>query len=108
MWERLERLVYVTEEQFGLKDYRKPILWFDKMLVVCGILAGIAGRILAGLWVLQVSLRPDGGWNWPLLGAAALFWAPGDYFCRTGNRGLIYHHMDLLARYLDGRLGHGR
>jgi len=96
---------YLTEEKFGFTDYRKPIVWFDKMLVVLGILAGIAGRVMAAVWVLLFVLRPDGsGPGLWLLAAAVLIWAPGEYFCRTGHRGLIYHHMDLLADYVDRRL----
>ena len=96
---------YITEPKYGFAHYRKPIVWFDKLLVVCGILAGIAGRVMAGMWVLQFVLRPDGLQPGPgLFVLAVLLWLPGEYFCRTGHRGLIYYHVDLLADYLDRRL----
>ena len=104
MSKRLQDLVYVTEEHFGLKDYRKPIVWFDKLLVVGGILAGMAGRLLAGIWALHLVV---GGRDSPapqLLAAGVLLWAAGEYFRHTGHRGLIYHHMDILADYLDRRI----
>jgi hypothetical protein len=98
----LKKLVYVTEDRFGIPDYRKPIVWFDKMLVVCGILAGIFGRLLAGYWVVDAVVNGRAlTQNLPLPLVGVLAWATGEYFCRTGNRGLMYHHMDLLAGYLD-------
>ncbi len=104
----LDRL-YVTEERFGFADYREPIVWFDKLLIVAGILAGICGRVFAAVWVLRFVLRAEGGSASPhLLLAGVLAWASCEYFLRTGHRGLIYHHMDLLASYLDGRLPAGK
>jgi hypothetical protein len=104
MGKRLQDLIYVTEERFGLKDYRKPIVWFDKLLVVGGILAGIAGRLLAGVWALELVVGGRDGAAPQMLAAGVLLWAAGEYFCRTGHRGLIYHHMDMLADYLDRRM----
>ena len=96
---------YVTEEKFGFAHYRKPIVWFDKLLIAGGILGGIVGRILAAVWVLRLVLAAQGeSPSLHLLLAGVLIWASGEYFLRTGHRGLTYHHMDLLATYLDGRL----
>jgi hypothetical protein len=61
------------------------------------------------VWILQHVVRPGGappGLHLLIIGI--LLWAPGDYFCRTGHRGLIYHHADLLADYLDRRLHEAR
>ena len=97
----LERHVYVTEPKFGFAAYRKPIPWFDKLLVVGGLAAGMAGRLTAGAWLLRLVVGGEAfGDLLPLLAVAVLLWLPGDYVRRTGNRGLIYHHMDLLAEYL--------
>jgi len=101
----LERVVYRTEEKFGFERYRKPIVWFDKMLVLLGMLAGVAGRMFGAIWVLQLATGQQSFTSLlPLLTVAVLLWVPGEYFCRTGNRGLIYHHMDILADYLDRKL----
>ena len=99
---RLEKLFYVTENKFGFENYRKPIVWFDKLLVVGGILAGIIGRLCAGVWVVKFVLdKYEYIQTVPLLIIGILLWTGGEYFLRTGNRGLIYHHMDLLLDYLD-------
>lgn len=104
MLDRLKRCIYVTEARFCFSDYRKPIPWFDKLLIVFGLAAGAAGRLLAGAWLLKLVVGGgDLGALLPMLVAALLLWLPGDYFRHTGNRGLIYHHMDLLADYLAGQ-----
>ena len=105
MIQKLKDLIYITEEKFDLPDYRMPIVWFDKMLVVVGILAGIAGRIMVGIWVLGFAMRDQAVPSAPaVLIAGVLLWAAGEYFSRTGNRGLVYYHMDMLAEYLERRL----
>jgi hypothetical protein len=105
MIQRLKRLVYITEPKFDLPDYRKPIVWFDKMLITVGILAGIAGRIVAALWVLGFASRdPDLSRSHQWLVAGVMLWAAGEYFTRTGNRGLIYYHVDMLTEYLERRV----
>jgi len=105
MWERLKDLVFITEPKFGFEKYRKPIVWFDKLLVVGGILAGIAGRLLAAVWVIRFVLDDAGPAPAPaFLVAGVLIWTAGEYFLRTGHRGLIYHHTDLLVDYLDQKL----
>jgi len=105
MLEWLKRRIYITEARFGFPDYRKPIPWFDKLLIVCGLAAGIAGRLVAGAWLLKLVV---GGGSFgpllPLFMVAVLLWLPGDYFRHTGHRGLIYHHMDVLADHLAGRI----
>lgn len=104
MWKRLEKLAYITEDKFGIEDYRLPIVWFDKLLVVGGILVSITGRIASMMWIVAFLFdRPGFLASWSFLACGILVWAAGEYFARTGNRGLIYHHMDLLAEYLDKR-----
>jgi hypothetical protein len=104
MLEWLKRRIYVTEPKFDFPDYRKPIPWFDKVLIVCGLAAGVAGRLTGGVWLLKlVVAREAFGDLLLLLAVAVLLWVPGDYFRATGNRGLIYHHMDILAEYLAKR-----
>jgi hypothetical protein len=104
MKKRIEKLIYITENKFGMEAYRKPIVWFDKILVAGGILAAAIGKVLAGMWVIHVAVTASGRMEWAgLLVAGLLLWVSGEYFMRTGNRGLIYHHMDLLADYLDRR-----
>lgn len=39
--------------------------------------------------------------SFPFLFCTVLVWGMGEYFTRTGNRGLIYHQTDLLVDYLD-------
>ncbi len=51
MLDWLKRCIYVTEARFGFPDYRKPIPWFDKLLIVCELAAGVAGRLAAGAWL---------------------------------------------------------
>jgi hypothetical protein len=107
MLEWLKRRLYVTEPKFDFADYRKPIPWFDKSLIVCGLAAGIAGRLAGGAWLLRLVVSGDAFADLlPLLMVAVLLWLPGDYFRSTGNRGLIYHHMDILTEYLAKRV-HG-
>jgi len=102
MLEWLKRRIYITEPKFGLPAYRKPVPWFDKLLIVCGLAAGAAGRLTAGAWLLKLVVANGSfGDLLPLLSIALLLWLPGDYFRHTGNRGLIYHHMDILAEYLE-------
>ena len=104
MWKRLENLITITEDKFGFKDYRSPIVWIDKVILVGGILAAIIGRIVAVMWAVAFVLEKSGPLcSWSFLICGILLWAAGEYFTRTGNRGLIYHHMDLLAEYLDKR-----
>ena len=104
MLERLTRRIYMTEAKFDVPDYRKPIPWFDKMLIVCGLTAGVAGRLMGGVWLLRLVVAHESfGDLMPLLATAVLLWVPGDYFRNTGNRGLIYHHMDILTEYLARR-----
>jgi hypothetical protein len=101
----LEQKIYITEEKFDLPDYRTPIVWFDKMLVAGGILISIVGRILSLIWILlfvQNDMQSIG--QWKILVVGVLLWACGEYFLRTGNRGLIYFHMDFLVEYLEKRL----
>ena len=101
---RLESLMYITEDKFGIKDYRLSIVWIDKLIVLAGIVASIAGRIAAVMWVVAFLMDKPGFWSTtPFLVGAILAWGSGEYFVRTGNRGLIYHHMDLLVDYLDKR-----
>ena len=104
MWKRLEKLCYITEDKFGMPDYRLPIVWLDKLLVVGGITASVTGRVAAGVWVVAFVMQ-EGLLlrSFPFLLCGVLVWAMGEYFTRTGNRGLIYHHMDLLEDYLDRR-----
>jgi len=103
MLEWLKRAIYVTEDKFGLADYRKPIPRFDKLLVAGGILAGILGRLGALACVVAYYTQNASGDVWRLLIASILVWWCGDYFCRTGHRGLIYAHMDLLADWIEAR-----
>ena len=106
MIEWLKRRIYITESKFDFPDYRKPIPWFDKLLVVGGLAAGMAGRLAAGAWLLRLVVGGDRFVDLlPLLVIALLLWLPGDYFRSTGNRGLIYHHMDILTDYLARRIG---
>ena len=106
MLESLKRRIYITEPKFDFPDYRKPIPWFDKLLIVCGLTAGVAGRLMGGVWVLKLVLAYESFSDLlPLLVVAVLLWVPGDYFRNTGNRGLIYHHMDILTEYLARRIG---
>jgi hypothetical protein len=105
MWSKLERFVYITENRFGLPDYRLPIVWFDKMILAGGILASVVGHIVSGLWVVAFVMGKDtflSSYRCAVCGV--LLWAAGEYFARTGHRGLIYHHMDLLVDYLDRRI----
>lgn len=101
----LEKHMYITEKRFDLEDYRKPIVWFDKMLVTCGLLGSIVGQLLCLVWALNFvkndmqSLQPL-----QILISGAVLWLGGQYFYNTGNRGLIYYHMDFLAEYLERKL----
>ncbi len=94
--------MYITEPRFGVPDYRKPIVWFDKMLVIFGFLASIIGQILCTIWAFKFAIG-DMATIQPLslLVVGILLWLPGSYFRCTGNRGLIYHHMDFLVQYLE-------
>ena len=106
MWKRLEKQFYITEDKFGIEDYRLPIVWVDKLLVVGGITASVLGRVAAAAWVVAfVMERGEFLRSIPFLLCGVLVWGMGEYFMRTGNRGLIYHHMDLLTGYLDTRSG---
>ena len=94
--------MYITENKFGIKDYRLSIVWIDKVILVGGILSSITGRMVSLLWAISFVLEKPGLMqSWAFLVCGVLLWAVGEYFTRTGNRGLIYHHMDLLAEYLD-------
>ncbi|HBC88505.1 MAG TPA: hypothetical protein DCZ94_16270 [Lentisphaeria bacterium] len=100
-----ENHIYITEKKLGLEGYRKPIVWFDKMLIILGILSSISGQILCFIWSLKFVLS-DFKDTSPiqLLIGGFLMWACGAYFMRTGNRGLIYYHMDFLIEYLEKKL----
>ncbi|MEO5372365.1 MAG: hypothetical protein H7833_20030 [Magnetococcus sp. DMHC-1] len=107
----IEKFIYVTTKKYDLDDYRKPIVWFDKMLVSVGILSGIIGRIICFLWVvyfannnelLLLNFLPPPAFK--LLLSGILTWWLGEYFLRTGNRGLIYYHMDFLIDYLERKI----
>lgn len=47
MRKRLEKLLYINEDKFGIKDYRLPIVWVDKLLLVG---ASGAWRRVCGSW----------------------------------------------------------
>lgn len=100
--ERLEKLIYISDDKFGMKDYRLSIVWFDKLILLAGVITSIMGRIAAMIWVVAIILEKPGFLSsFSFLISSVLIWAGGEYFTRTGNRGLIYHHMDLLVDYLD-------
>jgi hypothetical protein len=57
------------------------------------------------LWAVSFCLERETLFESPaFVASGVLLWALGEYFSRTGHRGLIYHHMDLLTDHLDRRM----
>ena len=82
MGDRLGKRFYITEPKFGFERYRKPIVWFDKLLIVGGILAGIAGRLLAAVWVILILVAPMSRANSTILTPGISIHSRSCRFCR--------------------------
>jgi hypothetical protein len=102
---KFNRKIYDVRNRFGIKDYKGNIVSVEKKGMAIWLVVSILGKFLCIIWAVQafggnsVTLAD---WQVALLGL--LMWGLGDFYATACHRGIIYHHVDMLAEYLDGRI----
>jgi hypothetical protein len=103
--ESFNRRIYDIRDRFGIHGYRGNRIPVEKIGMATWLTISMVGKLLCMAWaVLAFSGKQVSLGEWRLVLVGLLMWGFGDFYASACHRGILYHHMDLLADYLDSRI----